>query len=120
MDKSLYERLGSVEGISRLVDDIIDEHLKNPLIKTRYENVEDMEHVKRMVTEFFCAGSGGTQTYTGKDMLTAHRGMNVSEQEFLAVVDDVFRAMDKNKIGEDVKKDVLAILYSLKGEIIRV
>jgi hypothetical protein len=28
--------------------------------------------------------------------------------------------MDKNKLGADEKKDVLAILYSLKGDIIRV
>ena len=46
--------------------------------------------------------------------------MNVSEQEYLAATDDIIEAMDKNGIEEDAKKDVLAILYSLKGEIIRV
>ena len=53
-------------------------------------------------------------------MLTTHRGMNISEQEFIAVVDDILKAMDKNQLGDDVKKDVLFILYSLKSEIIRV
>ena len=46
--------------------------------------------------------------------------MNISEQEYLAVMDDIVGAMDKNGHGEDAKKDVIAILYSLKGEIIRV
>ena len=117
---TLYQRLGGAEGIARIVDDVITAHLANPIVKTRYENVKDMDRVKRVTREFFGAGSGGPERYTGKDMLTAHKGMNISEQEFLAVTDDVIWALNKNGLGDDVKKDVIAILYSLKGEIIRV
>jgi hemoglobin len=53
-------------------------------------------------------------------MLTAHKGMNISEQEYLAVMDDIVGAMDKNKLDESTKNDVIAILYSLKENIIRV
>ena len=52
----------------------------------------------------------GPETYTGKDMLTAHKGMNISEQEYLAVMDDIVLAMDKNDLNDDAKKDVIAIL----------
>jgi hemoglobin len=117
---SLYDRLGGAKGIAQIVDDLVAEHLKNPVIKTRFENIKDLEHAKRMAREFFCAGSGGPEPYTGKDMITAHKGMNISEQEYLAAMDDVITALSKNKIGEDAVKDVIAILYSLKGQIIRV
>lgn len=120
MAKTLYERLGGNGGITRLVGDVINAHLNNPVVKTRFVNAKDLEHAKQMSIEFFCAGSGGPETYGGKDMLTIHRGMNISEQEFIAVVDDILGAMDKNNLGDDEKKDVLAILYSLKDEIIRV
>ena len=120
MTATLFQRLGAAEGIARLVDDAVAAHLANPLIKTRYEQIKDMAHIKQLSREFFTAGSGGPATYTGKGMLAAHKGMNVSEQEFLAVTDDIVGAMNKNGIDEDSKKDVLAILYSLKGEIIRV
>lgn len=120
MPKALYDRLGGADGIAQLVDDAVDAHLENPIVKTRFENTADIEHAKRMSVEFFCAGSGGPETYTGRDMLTAHKGMNISEQEFIAVVDDILEAMDKNRLEDDVKKDVLSILYSLKSEIIRV
>jgi hemoglobin len=46
--------------------------------------------------------------------------MNISEQEYLAAMDDIVGAMEKNRLSEDAKKDVIAILYSLKGGIIRV
>ena len=120
MTTTLYQRLGGAQGIARLVDDIIAAHLHNPLVRTRFENVRDLEHLKKMAREFFCAGAGGTEPYTGRDMLTTHKGMNISEQEYLAVMDDIVGAMDKNGVGEDAKKDVIAILYSLKGQIIRV
>ena len=117
---TLYQRLGGKVGIAHLVDDVIAAHLSNPLVKTRFENVKDLDHLKQMASEFFCMGSGGPEPYTGKNMLTAHKGMNISEQEYLAVMDDIIGAMTKNGLDEDVKKDVTAILYSLKGDIIRV
>lgn len=79
-----------------------------------------MEHAKKMAAEFFAAGAGGPDPYTGRDMLTTHKGMNISEQEFLEVVDDIMEALHKHNVDERTQKDVLAILYSLKGEIIRV
>lgn len=120
MSTSLYERLGSANGIAKLVDDIMDAHLVNPVVKTRFENIKDLDFAKKMAREFFCAGSGGPEAYTGKDMLAAHKGMNISEQEYLAVSDDIVGAMAKNALSEDTKKDVIAILYSLKDTIIRV
>lgn len=120
MGQSLFERLGGTDGITRIVDDVMAAHLRNPVVKVRYEAIEDLDHAKKMAAEFFAAGSGGPDPYTGRDMLTAHRGMNVSEQEFIAVVDDILWALDEHSMTDDTKKDVLAILYSLKGEIIRV
>jgi len=90
------------------------------LSKTRFENIQDLDHAKAMARQFFCAGSGGPESYTGKDMLTAHKGMNISEQEYLAVMDDIVSTMEKHRLNQDTQKDVIAILYSLKDQIIRV
>jgi len=120
MAGSLYERLGGAQGISALVDDVVANHLANPIVGTRFQNVRDLANLKRLAIEFFSAGSGGPESYSGRDMRAAHRGMNISEQEYLAVIDDIMGALDKHRIDEGTKKDVLAIVYSLKGEIIRV
>jgi hemoglobin len=120
MSTTLYARLGGASGISALVDDVVANHLANPAVRVRFMAVKDIDHLKKMAREYFGAGSGGPEPYTGRDMLTTHRGMNISEQEYLAVMDDILAALDKHKIDDETKKDVLAILYSLKGEIIRV
>lgn len=124
MTKTLYERLGEVNGISKLVDDVVNLHMTNPQVSPRFipykDEPERLSIIKQHTINFFCAGAGGPQSYDGRDMTTTHKGMNISEQEYLAVVDDVLEAMNQNNLGDEEKKDVLAILYSLKGGIIRV
>jgi hemoglobin len=46
--------------------------------------------------------------------------MNISDQEFNAVIDDVLKALKSNGIGEQENNEVLAILWSMKGEIVGV
>lgn len=114
---TLYERLGKRPGIEAIASDIWDNHISNPIINNRYVN-SDPVNVKRLVTELCCAGFGGPETYTGKDMVSSHRGMNINEAEFIAVCDDVLKALDTNKVGQREKDEVLCILYSMKKEIV--
>ena len=117
---SLYERLGRREGITRITADLMKNHLANPLVKTRYENSEDLVRVERRAVEFFCAGTGGPETYTGHDMVATHRGMNISEQEFMSVIDDAMDALQKNAIDDATRNEVLAVLWSMRREVLRV
>ncbi|SCK12447.1 group 1 truncated hemoglobin [Vogesella sp. LIG4] len=116
---TLYERLGGADGIRRIIDDVVANHLSNPAVHPRFAHVADLGHLKEMVFQFFCMGSGGPQVYCGKDMRSAHRGMNISEQEYLAVMDDILTALASNNVAEDARHEVIAILYSLKDEVIR-
>ena len=116
---SLYDRLGQREGIARITRTLIDNHMANPLVNARY-GASDMPKVEQRVIEFFCAGAGGPETYTGKDMLATHKGMNISEQEFVTVIDDAMAALETHNIDPATRNDVLAILWSLKGEVMRV
>ena len=107
---TLYQRLGGADGIPHLVEDVVAAHLVNPYVKTRFEKVEDMVHTKQLIGEFFTHGSGTPPTYTGKGMLGVHKDADVTEQEFLAAMDDIVGVMTKNGIDEDTKNEVLAIL----------
>ncbi len=122
--KSLYERLGGAKGITAIVDDIVEAHMTNPAIKARFLPLKDdpkhFEEVRNHLINFLASGSGGPEIYTGKDMLTAHKGMNINEGEYMNVIDDILSALDKHDIEEQTKKDVLFIAYSLKGTMIRV
>jgi len=123
MTTTLYARLGGDSGIARLVDDIVDRHMRNPAIRARFAVYETgsprLESIKGHTRAFLSAGGGGPAEYTGRGMPDAHRGMNISEAEYVAAMDDILDALDAQGMDSETRKDVLAIAYSLKGEILR-
>lgn len=120
---SLFQRLGGSSGINALVHDIVALHMENPVIRARFrpylETPDKLETSKRHLCAFLEAGSGGPAQYGGRSMPDAHRGMNINEAEYMAALDDILLALRKHGIDEPTQKDVLAIAYSLKGDILR-
>ena len=76
--------------------------------------------MERRAVEFFCAGTGGPESYTGQDMVATHKGMNINGQEFMTVIDDAMNALQKNAIDEATRNDVLAVLWSMRRKVLRV
>ncbi len=122
VEESLFNRLGGAAGISSIVDGIMDAHIVNPEIKHVFlpiaNNPDNLENFKKHVNEFLSAGTGGGAAYTGMDMPTAHKGLKTSEKEFMSTIDDILMVLEKHDIDEETKKDMLYILYSLKGVVI--
>ncbi len=116
--KTLFERLGESTGITAIVDDVIEAHMNNPAINARFKPYQDQPErlaiIRQHTIEFFSAGSGGPVEYKGRDMHTTHQGMNISAAEYMHVMDDIMGVLEKHQIDEESKKDVLAILWSLK------
>ncbi|HSO88867.1 MAG TPA: group 1 truncated hemoglobin [Draconibacterium sp.] len=120
--KSLFERLGGTSGITAIVDDVIENHMNNPVIRARFapyaEMPERFAKIRQHTIDFFSAGSSGPVEYKGREMPETHTGMNISAAEYMAAVDDIMVVLEKYKIDEESKKDVLAILWALKEMII--
>ncbi len=119
---SLFDRLGGSFGIRSLVDDIVARHMENPAIRARFlpyrESPDRLETIKTHLCRFMEAGSGGPAQYAGRSMPDAHRGMNINEAEYLAATDDIMAALRHRGADEQTQKDVLAIAYALKGDIL--
>lgn len=121
MPELLYDKLGGTEGITQIAADAVDNHFANKTVSTRYENSPmNMDEMKKAAAEFFITGTGGPAVYTGKNLLDAHRGMNINAAEFMAVLDDILGALKKNNIAQHVQEEVLFVLYGMKGEIVHV
>lgn len=119
--KTLFERLGGTAGITAIVDDVIEAHMSNPAINARFkpylDQPERLAKIRQHTIDFFSAGSGGPVEYKGRDMPTTHQGMNISAEEYMHVIDDIMGVLEKHNIDDASKKDVLAILWSLKETI---
>ena len=65
-----------------------------------------------------CQGTGGPCTYQGRDMVSTHKGMNITDSEFGALVEDLIKALDKHKVPEKEKGELLGILGPMKPAIV--
>ena len=119
MTQSLFERLGGIDGIKQIANDLVDIHLQNPIVSPRF-SAFDTDKLKHGAATFFTAGTGGPNIYEGKDMLATHKNMNISHEEFMAVCDDALEALQKNDIGQREQEEVLFIFYSMRNEIVGV
>ena len=116
-EKSLYDRLGGKDAITAVVEEFVGRTTTDPRIKFRFFNV-DATNLKKNLVDFVCVATGGPCQYTGRDMTTAHAGMDLSDDEFNALVEDLVGALDKFKVPAKEKGEILGALGPLKPQIV--
>ncbi len=118
-DSSLYNRLGGKDAITAVIDDFVANVAADKRINARFAKT-DIAHLKQMLVEQVCQASGGPCTYTGKNMRDAHTGMKITEADFNALVEDLTKSLDKFKVAEREKNELLGALGGMKGDIVGV
>jgi hemoglobin len=116
-DKPLYDRLGGKDAITAVVDDFVNTAATDDKIKDRFKNT-DAKDLKAKLVDQICEATGGPCKYTGKDMKTAHTGMKITEEEFNALVADLVKSLDKFKVPQKEKDELLGALGKMKPEIV--
>jgi hemoglobin len=118
---SLYTRLGGDKAIAKVVDDFVanvvaDEQIKEAHKKHFREG--DVAGLKKKLIDQIGEATGGPQRYTGKNMKDAHQGLGITEKDFDALVADLVKALDQNKVGAAEKEELLAMLGKMKPDIV--
>ena len=114
---SLYERLGGKPAITAVVDDFVGNVAGDTRINKRFANA-DIPRLKARLVDQVCEASGGPCKYTGASMRDAHKGMNITDAEFGALVEDLVKSLDKFKVPAKEKNELLGALGGMKGDIV--
>ena len=121
---SLYERLGGIYAIATVVDDFIERLLVNDVLNANPAIDEARASVpkaglKYRVTELMGQVTGGPQTYTGRSMKEAHVYMNITEQEWQAMMADFQATLDHFEVPAQEQEEMIAIMESTKADIVK-
>jgi hemoglobin len=116
-DKSLYDRLGGKAAITAVVDEFVARVAADTRINQYFAHT-DIPHLKMELVNQICQASGGPCKYTGKSMKDAHAGMGISTADFNALVEDLVGALDKFKVGDKEKNELLSVLGPMKSDIV--
>jgi len=116
-EKSLYDRLGGKTAITAVVDDFVGRVAADTRINGKFANA-NIPRLKSMLVDQICQASGGPCTYTGRDMKSTHAGMGVSSGDFDALVGDLVATLNKFKVPEREKNELLGALGPMKSDIV--
>ncbi len=116
-EKPLYERLGGKTAITAVVDEFVANVAADTRIN-KFFATTNIPNLKMHLVNQICEASGGPCKYTGRSMKEAHKGMGVSSADFNALVEDLTKALDKFKVGEKEKGELLGVLGPMKTDIV--
>lgn len=113
----LFERLGGKPAITAVVDEFVARVAADKRINLRFINT-DIPQLKVYLVDFVCVATGGPCKYEGRDMHGAHAGMQLVDEEFGALVEDLAGALVTLKVGTREQNEIVAALGPLKSQIV--
>jgi hemoglobin len=119
---SLYERLGGINNIAVLIDDVIERSYvnqvfsANPMIEEAHKRFPKAVY-KYNATSLACMVMGGPQKYAGRSMKEAHQHLKVSEREWQELITIFHDSMNSFHVPDKEQKEIMGIIESTKGDI---
>ncbi|HEX6183307.1 MAG TPA: group 1 truncated hemoglobin [Pyrinomonadaceae bacterium] len=120
MKKSLYERLGGYDAVAAVVDDFVGRLVTDKQFERFFagHSTDSKKRIRQHIVDQLCAAAGGPCVYTGRTMKDSHAGLGISEAEWDASAKHLVASLDKFKVPEQEKKDLLAFVNSVKADIV--
>ena len=112
----VYREFGEIAGLNALMDDFMVILLADVRTRPFFADADQVA-IKKHLAEQFCVILGGPCTYSGRDMKSSHKGLDIGRGHFNALVEDLQMAMDKRGISFRAQNKLLAKLAPMHREI---
>jgi hemoglobin len=119
-EKSLYQRVGGYDALAAVVDDFIVRLVSDKQFEKFFAGAsnDSKKRIRQHILDQFCAATGGPCVYMGRDMKTSHTGLGITNAEWDAAAKHLVASLDKFKVPEKEKGELLAFVTSLKKDIV--
>ena len=118
--KSLYEGLGGYDVIAAFMTDYVSRLRADPRL-ARFGGGIGADKKKRdlqLNIDYTCKVAGSSNYYLDRGLKTSHAGLGITGAEWGANMRHMTRALDKYKIPQKEKQEVLALVARMRREIV--
>jgi hemoglobin len=115
---TLFEQIGGEPVLKSAVDEFAKIILDDNRINFAFAGT-NMDIFKSRLYSQLCELSNGGCKYTGRDMHTAHAKLGVTNAEFNALAEDLYKAMDKVGVSYRVQNKLVALLAPMQKDIVK-
>src|SRR5213082_1528679 len=118
--KTLYERLGGYDAITAVANDLLPRLQRDPQLGRfwAHRGEDGVKREKQLLIDFLCASASGPMYYRGRDMALTHRGMRISERGWEVFLGHAAKTLAKFQVPGAEQRDVVALVQSLKTDIV--
>ena len=116
-EDSLYQKLGGKAAINAAVDAFYVKVLADDRVKHFFEDI-NMQKQHRKQKEFLSYALGGPLPWTGKDMRKAHDGMEIKEEHFNAIAENLVATLKDLKIKPELIDQVIAVVATTNDDVL--
>lgn len=125
-EQTLYDRVGGGGGIDAIVDRWIGRAIEDSRVNFGRQghphawvaDPDNLAQLKTYFSQYIGMLTDGPPVYEGRNLLTVHTGMNISEGEWLAFLDDLKKTLDDYQVPPDVQRDLLSRVAATRDVIV--
>lgn len=114
---SIYDTIGGADAVRAAVDDFYLRVLADPQLAPFF-TATDLNRLKAHQRSFIAAAIGGPEIFSGRDMKTAHAGLNITDAEFDAVVGHLVDTLTGLGVPEETIAQIGGALMPLRADIV--
>ncbi len=116
-EESLFKKYGGFAAVGEIVHSFYEKIMDEESLEHYFWSI-DITRLIRHQTDFLCMVLGGPASYTGRSLKEAHRGLNITEEDFLTVAGLLEEAMEEAGMEDEDVAGVLQIVASTQGDIV--
>ena len=116
---------GGEHVLAKAVDRFVDLATTDP--KVNYSrggrhpiNDATLSFSKRAALEFISAATGGPYSYSGKALREIHAGMQISDEEFDAIMANFRRALEENGVAQEMVQLAVGMVNATRSVIVEI
>jgi hemoglobin len=109
-----------MDGITAFSDDFLGRVTNDPAIIPFFKGLTDadLKRIRQHVIELLCSATGGPCEYTGKDMKTVHKEMEINNDSWNAFTGHLNETVTRFQIADRERNELVAIIASLRKDIV--
>jgi len=116
---TLYQRLGGYDVIAAFVDDTYARLRNDPRFRRfATRSVDSQQRARQLLIDQICNLAGGPCLYIGRDMKTAHVGLQISKEEWDVSVEYTRQALAQQGVKEREADEVIDLIERYRGDIV--
>lgn len=117
---TLYKRLGGYDALAAVTDDFIGRLAADKQLGKFFvgHSKDSLGHIRQLIVDQLCNATGGPCVYIGRSMKVAHEGLGITDADWDASVKHLVATLDKFKVPQKEKDEVLAAVSGMKADIV--